>query len=409
MKIYSLPFEELKRERERLATLHQYNLLHEEADEEYEQIVQIASYICGTPISLMSLVDADKQHFKIRLGLDVAETSREVSFCSHAIQHRELMEVNDAMQDARFKTNALVTGDPGIRFYAGAPLITSSGHALGTLCVIDRVPKKLTAEQKQHLQTLSRQLVNLIELRFQQTKLREMNQELLVQLEGKLEEQTRVLNLFQRFVPDEVIAKHLSNPSEVVDDAETKHVVVLFCDMRGYTSLVEKLNPSQAVEVLKNYYSVMSDVISTYSGMVNQYVGDEIFATFGAPFSFPDYERNAVFCAIEMMRQVDKINQACSHFLPAPIKIGIGLHAGDVVTGTLGSKTKIEYAVTGDTVNTGKRIESHTQDHPNTILISQDVYDKVATLLNVKAWTPIKVKGKAKPIAIYEVLGRKDH
>ena len=407
MEIFTLPFEKLKHEKARLATLYSYNILEPEIENGYQNIVEMASYICDTPISLVSLVDIDTQVFKAKKGLEIQGTSRELSFCSHAILQDTVMEVEDALQDERFKNNDLVTGDPNIRFYAGAPLVLNNGHKLGTLCVIDREPKTLSLTQKAHLETLSRQIVTLMELKQQRKKLKEMNSDLITQLENRITEQCKALELFKRFVPAEIIAKHLYSEEKELDDAELKILTILFCDIRGYISIVEKLQPKQAVQILQNYYCIMSDIVNTYSGMVNQYVGDEVFATFGSPYSYPGYERNAVFCALEMMKQVEDLNKICSSFTSQPIKVGIGIHCGDVITGTLGSKDKIEYSVTGDSVNTGKRIESLTQEHPNTILISKQVYDAVKDYVEVKEWPAMPVKGKAEPLKIYEVLSRK--
>lgn len=407
MELTALPFQELKNEKARIAALHNYNILDTEGEDEYDRIVKVASYICGTPISLISLVDTDRQWFKSKIGLRVNETSRDVSFCSHAIKQEGTMEINDATKDERFKDNPLVTGDPSIRFYAGTPLITSDGYKLGTLCVIDRVPRTLTVEQKECLENLSRQVMDQMRLRQQKRKLIELNSNLIHDLQDKLEQQEKVLNLFVRFVPEPIVAKHLHSKDIDFNDAEAKHMAIMFCDIRGYTSIVENLSPHQAVSLLKSYYAVLSDVISAYNGMVNQYVGDEIFATFGLPFSPPSYEKNAVLCALEMINQLDRVYQECKEFLPHPIKVGIGIHSGEVITGTLGSKSKIEYSVTGDAVNTGKRIETLTQNNPNTVLISQDVYEKVKDIVEVKAWPSVELKGKSNKLQVYQVLKKK--
>jgi len=403
-----LTFDDLKKENERLKALYQYRVLDTEPEEAYDKIVEIASYICGTPISLITLLDSNRQWFKAKKGILQNETPRDLSFCNYAIKNDILLEVNDVSQDERFRNNPLVTKEPGIRFYAGAPLINSEGYKLGTLCVLDKEPRKLTAEQKQIMETLAQQVVAQMELRKQQRQLQELNNGLVKELEAKVEEQNKLLNLFTRFVPDEVVAKQLNGQGDVVDDAEIKELTVLFCDIRGYMSVIENLPPREVVNILQSYYSIMSDVISTYSGLVNQYVGDEIFATFGPPYSFPPYERNAVFCALEMLKKLKDLNEACMPFAKGKIKIGLGIHSGEAVTGTLGSKNKIEFSITGDTVNTGKRIESLTQNQPNTILISDIVYTRVKEWVEVKPWEPIKVKGKTEPIQIYEVLGRKD-
>lgn len=153
-------------EEQRLRELHRYKILDSVAEKSYEDITYLAAQLCGTPIALVSLVDANRQWFKARVGLDVPETSRDLAFCAHAIlQPTEILEVPDALLDARFADNALVTSDPNIRFYAGAPLVTDAGTALGTLCVIDRVPRELTDEQRASLQALSRQVMAQLELR----------------------------------------------------------------------------------------------------------------------------------------------------------------------------------------------------------------------------------------------------
>ena len=153
-------------ESERLAALYSYDLLDLFDQHEFQGIVDLAALICQTPISLITLVDTDKQWFKAKVGLDVNFTDREVSFCAHAINNpSEPFIVKDATLDERFKDNPLVTGDPKIAFYAGVPLVTNDGYGLGSLCVIDRVPKELTAEQQRLLTGLSQQVVRLFELR----------------------------------------------------------------------------------------------------------------------------------------------------------------------------------------------------------------------------------------------------
>jgi GAF domain-containing protein len=138
----------------RLAALRQYRILDTEPERAFDDLALLASHICQTPIALITLVDADRQWFKARTGVAVSQTSRAVSFCSHAIEQSGLFIVPDAREDARFRDNPFVTGGPLFRFYAGAPLLTRDGDALGTLCVIDRVPRTLTANQREALDAL---------------------------------------------------------------------------------------------------------------------------------------------------------------------------------------------------------------------------------------------------------------
>ena len=153
-------------ERERQKALEEYEILDTLPERDFDDITQIASVICNTPIALISLIDKDRQWFKSRVGLEAPQTSRDVSFCAHAIHDPEhIFEITDARKDERFHDNPLVTEDPRIVFYAGSPLVSPEGHLLGTLCVIDRVSKKLSEEQKKSLAALSRQVVSQLELR----------------------------------------------------------------------------------------------------------------------------------------------------------------------------------------------------------------------------------------------------
>lgn len=158
-------------EQKRLVALKRYNILDTPPKLEFDDFTQLASLICQTPISLISLVDEARQWFKSRVGIEVCETHRSLSFCQHAIQGAELMEIPDAHLDERFSANPLVTGEPYIRFYAGAPLTTPDGHRIGTLCVIDQTPRQLTGMQRDGLVRLARHIMRQLESRMDHSKL----------------------------------------------------------------------------------------------------------------------------------------------------------------------------------------------------------------------------------------------
>lgn len=150
----------------RLQALKRLAVMDSPEEQAYDDLTRMAADLCGTPIALVSLVDGERQWFKSRVGLVGKETPREMAFCAHAIaQPDRVLVVGDALADPRFAHNPLVTGDPNIRFYAGAPLVTSDGHALGTLCVIDTEPRVIAPEKLEQLRFMAGQVVAMLEAR----------------------------------------------------------------------------------------------------------------------------------------------------------------------------------------------------------------------------------------------------
>ena len=188
-----IPQNEIKR----LEELKKYSILDTMPEKEYDEITALASYICQTPISLISLIDDDRQWFKSRHGLEAESTPRKVAFCAHAINHKdELMIVPDSRDDKRFHDNPLVTGAPNVVFYAGIPLVSSEGFPVGTLCVIDHEPKELDDAQQKALITLSNQVIELFEAR---KKTMELNIKLY-----ELEIQNEALDNFARIAAHDI-------------------------------------------------------------------------------------------------------------------------------------------------------------------------------------------------------------
>src|SRR5882672_10806045 len=154
-----------KNEKQRLKVLWQYCVLDTMPEEIFDDLTELAARICEAPVAMITLVDEDRQWFKAKVGVSINETSRDISFCAHAITQPGLFIVPDATRDERFAKNPLVKSDPKVRFYAGAPLITPDGYALGTLCIIDKVPRELRPDQRQALIILARHVVSQLELR----------------------------------------------------------------------------------------------------------------------------------------------------------------------------------------------------------------------------------------------------
>jgi len=200
-----------KEQDERLKTLHSYNVLDTEAEADFDDIVELASKICDTPVSLISLVDEERQWFKARVGFEPHETALDQSVCSHAILSDDFTEISDMGADARTVDNPLFVGDPRVKFYAGANLVAPNGQPIGTLCVLDTKPRTLTEFQRQALQTLSRHVMMQLELR---KKIR-------IEEALRAEMDHRVKNSFQ------TIASLLRMATRKVDDPDAKDVLAL--------------------------------------------------------------------------------------------------------------------------------------------------------------------------------------
>lgn len=176
-------------EHERLEALRRYLVLDTPSEPFYDELATLVAHVCEAPIALISLIDERRQWFKAKLGLMIDETPRDVAFCAHVVHQKEMLIVPDAHEDDRFADHPLVVSDPHIRFYAGAPLLTPAGHVLGTLCVIDRVPRELSARQKAALRLLSRVVITQLELEYAQRELRGAHSS----LQKRVEERTAEL------------------------------------------------------------------------------------------------------------------------------------------------------------------------------------------------------------------------
>jgi GAF domain-containing protein len=165
-------------EEARLAKLRSYDILDTDREPGFNDIARLASQICETPIAAITLIDRERQWFKAAVGLPIDETARDLAFCAHTILQSEVLQVPDASADPRFADNPMVFDEPRIRFYAGAPIVTADGHPLGTVCVVDRVPKELREDQRRALETLARLTMMLFELRHRARHHEELNRKL---------------------------------------------------------------------------------------------------------------------------------------------------------------------------------------------------------------------------------------
>ncbi|NNF35508.1 MAG: PAS domain-containing protein [Saprospiraceae bacterium] len=225
------------------------------------------------------------------------------------------------------------------------------------------------------------------------------------ELSDLLSEQNKMLSLFMKYVPESVIHKALSEENYDIKIGEKLDAGLLFCDIRGFTSIADRLNPNEVVGLLNRYYSKMSEVIDKYDGVIAEFVGDEIFVAFGAPLPINHPELSAVQCALAMIDELKELNMVLEVEFKTKIVVGIGINYGSVIAGNLGSENKLKYSITGSPVITAKRIEQLTNNLPNSILISQSVYDKVYDRVETKPWGKVNLKGKDEKINVFQVHG----
>jgi diguanylate cyclase (GGDEF)-like protein len=270
------PFPE--NEAKRLEALRKYNILDTLPEMSFDDITRIASHISDTPVALISLVDSERQWFKSKIGFDIQETPRDISFCSHAILEPDILVVPDTHKDERFFDNPLVTGEDNIRFYAGSPLVTAKGETLGTLCVIDRNPRNLDETQKEALRALARQVMDQLELR-KHINEQEQNKRELVEYQKNLEEANDRLEIVS--LTDDVSGFHntrfLHNFLERYLNPEhhdNNELSLIFFDMDNFKNVVDTYGHLIGTKVLREVALVVHHQLEPKDHIV-RYGGDE--------------------------------------------------------------------------------------------------------------------------------------
>src|SRR3989454_566497 len=200
---------------------------------------------------------------------------------------------------------------------------------------------------------------------------------------------------------DEIAERILSEDDDLSLRGEVRHVAVLFLDVRGFTTISEKLTPTEVVALLNEYFDVVVDRVAAHGGTVNKFIGDAAMCIWGAPKHAAQSERSAVLCALEIQTRAKQLSAERTRKGLTTVGFGIGINAGEAVAGNLGAAKRLEYTVIGDAVNLAQRLES--QARAGEVLVSQTVYEKVAVEVEAAPRDPVKLKGKSKPVPLWEI------
>jgi adenylate cyclase len=356
------------------------------------KILDTAFLLLAADRGVVLLVDEDKQ-LKPRCVRTKHGADEEVVLSTTILEtvKREKSAVlsNDASADSRFSgAHSIIM--QGIRSTMAVPLL--HGSELFGIMVLDS-QVAVNAFNEKDLQ-LFQNVANQAAISIQNGL-----------YAAKLEKEAVTRERFQRLLSPAIAEQVIHGKVDIVKGGELRDTTVLFTDIRGFTSMSESAKPEEIVAMLNEYFELMVEIIFRHEGTLDKFVGDEIMALFGAPVSHDNDSLRAVTTALEMLASLREFNSRRVAQGKVPIHIGIGINAGEVVAGYLGSSRALEYTVIGDVVNTGARLCSYAQ--AGQVIISETVYERVKHVFEIDELPPAQVKGKALPLRIFNVVGYK--
>jgi adenylate cyclase len=316
------------------------------------------------------------------------------SIAWHAFKEGQMVNTEDATKDERFMTQESV-----ISYAIGSvlcvPLVSKEKEKTGIIYLDNPVThKKFDRDDIEFMISFSNQAALAIEN---------------AQLYAQIKEEERIRDRLQRFFSPNVVHRIMSDEKTVSLGGESRAATILFSDIRGYTSLTERIHVLTSVEILNDFLSSMSEEIFLHEGTLDKYIGDCVMAIFGAPMSHEDDALRAIKAAIGMKKRVGQLKEQWHDKLDVSIRelfeIGIGIHTGEVIAGNIGSIKRMEYTVVGTAVNLASRLENAAK--PGQILISRSTYACAREFIEVKKLPPLELKNISRPVEIYEVTGLK--
>lgn len=357
----------------RMKALATYDILDSEKEELFDDLTRLAAEICGTPISLITLVDKDRVWLKSKVGLEEAEMPREGAFCAQTILNDNGVVIPDVLADPHYRNHAN-EGQTGVQFYAGTPLKTRDGFNIGTLCVIDTKPRDMSEEKLNQVRMLARQAMAQIELRHNLDALAKSTRKA-VSLENLMKRYTS-RSVWER--ADVTIEKgHLDLFDEEV------HATYFFIDAVGFTRLSEQLGSAATVELLNTYFKPLVERIFAHRGDVDKFVGDQIFCLFQNP-------KDALTAATEIRELVETLNKDRMARGLIALEFTMGLNEGGSIRANVGGDDRRDNTLIGNAVNIAARLQKACR--PGSILISDSLLKLVDNTVHSVQAVKLKLK-----------------
>lgn len=377
---YTIPIPD--NEDERLKKLDEYNIMDSAPELVFDEITELAAQILDCPISFIDFINEDRQWFKSKYGLpeDIIETPRDVAICATTICQNDLLLVSDLSQDQRFSNLPGISTEPNFRFYAGMPLITPSGHAVGAICTVDFESKELSDNQKESIRRLSHQVVTQLELRrtvIQMDQAMKGRDQLHEQLSV---EKARSDNLLLNILPEQ-IANELRE-TENVEPRFYSSASIMFGDFCGFTKLAEKMEPKALIDLLNQYFSAFDEIVSKYEIEKIKTIGDAYMCASGLPSESRGHAIQICLAALEMQHYLGRTNAQREKMRMPRWDMRIGIHTGPVIAGVVG-KRKFTYDIWGDAVNISSLIEQAGE--PSEVTISETTLQKVNDVFDIES------------------------
>ena len=393
--VYSIPTPD--DEEQRLENLKEYDILGSSPEIVFDEITELAAEILQCPVSTIQFMNEDKQWFKSKYGLpdDLVETPRDLAICAHTICQNDLLLVPDLTQDERFAENIFVTGEPNMRFYAGMPLVTPKGHAIGTFCAIDFDKKEISLNQQEAMRRLSNQVVTLLELRRTVIEMDAVIKNRDAVQEELKKEKERSDELLLNILPD-TIAQEIKNTGKV-EPRFYSSASIMFSDFSGFTKLSEQMEPKSLIDLLNQYFSVFDGIVAKHGLEKLKTIGDAYMCVSGLPAETRGHAIRICLASLEIQNYMKRANEKREKMRMPRWDMRIGIHSGPVIAGVVGER-KFTYDIWGDAVNTAALLEQNGE--PGRVNISATTYQQVNEMFDTAERGKI-TSGKKGDIPMY--------